>query len=126
MRPQGPPGGRGAVLLPDHFKLDAGVDRDLVARSAVFRPRDLIEVAAFDMDLLPRTFFLRRGFDLEVILLGNHFRHAFASRMLQRGQSLKTIADLLGHRHFNTTFIYTKVDLETLRQLPLDWPKEVS
>ncbi len=58
---------------------------------------------------------------------GSHvFRHAFASRMLQHGQSLKTIADLLGHRHINTSFIYTKIDLETLRQLPLDWPEEVS
>jgi site-specific recombinase XerD len=59
--------------------------------------------------------------------MGSHvFRHAFASRMLTHGQSLKTIADMLGHRHINTTFIYTKVDLETLRQLPLDWPEEVS
>jgi site-specific recombinase XerD len=56
--------------------------------------------------------------------MGSHvFRHAFASRMLKHGQSLKTIADMLGHRHINTTFIYTKVDLETLRQLPLDWPE---
>ena len=56
--------------------------------------------------------------------LGSHaFRHAFASRMLKHGQSLKTIADMLGHRNINSTFIYTKVDLETLRQLPLDWPE---
>lgn len=55
---------------------------------------------------------------------GSHtFRHAFAMRMLKHGQSLKTIADMLGHRHINTTFIYTKVDLETLTQLPLDWPE---
>ncbi len=55
---------------------------------------------------------------------GSHtFRHAFATRMLEQGQSLKTIADLLGHRHLNTTFIYTKVDLKTLHQLPLDWPE---
>jgi integrase/recombinase XerD len=51
------------------------------------------------------------------------FRHGFATRMLQQGQSLKTIADLLGHRNINTTFIYTKVDLETLKQVPLDWPE---
>jgi site-specific recombinase XerD len=43
--------------------------------------------------------------------------------MLQRGQSLKTIADLLGHRNINTTFIYTKVDLEALRQAVLEWPE---
>ena len=54
---------------------------------------------------------------------GSHiFRHGFATRMLQHGQSLKTIADMLGHRHINSTFIYTKVDLKTLHQLPLDWP----
>jgi integrase/recombinase XerD len=55
---------------------------------------------------------------------GSHiFRHAFAMRMLQRGQSLKAIADLLGHRNINTTFIYTKVDLEALRQAILEWPE---
>jgi integrase/recombinase XerD len=55
---------------------------------------------------------------------GSHiFRHAFAMRMLQRGQSLKTIADLLGHRNINTTFIYTKVDMEALRQAILEWPE---
>lgn len=55
---------------------------------------------------------------------GSHvFRHGFATRMLQQGQSIKTIADLLGHRNINTTFIYTKVDLPTLRQVALDWPE---
>jgi site-specific recombinase XerD len=43
--------------------------------------------------------------------------------MLEQGQSMKTIADLLGHRNINTTFIYTKVDFNTLRQLPLEWPE---
>jgi site-specific recombinase XerD len=51
------------------------------------------------------------------------FRHGFATRMLQNGQSLKTIADLLGHRNINTTFRYTKVDLAALHQLPLEWPE---
>ena len=54
------------------------------------------------------------------------FRHRFATRMLQRGHSLKTIADLLGHRDINTTFLYTKVALHTLHELPLDWPEEMS
>ena len=55
---------------------------------------------------------------------GSHvFRHGFAARMLHQGQSLKTIADLLGHRHLDTTFIYTKVDLDKLQQLPLEWPE---
>lgn len=56
--------------------------------------------------------------------LGPHaLRHAFATRMLNGGQSLKAIADMLGHRDVNSTFIYTKVDFATLQQLPLDWPE---
>jgi site-specific recombinase XerD len=51
------------------------------------------------------------------------FRHGFATRMLRHGQSMKTIADLLGHRNINSTFIYTKVDFQALVQLPLDWPE---
>jgi len=66
-----------------------------------------------------------RAARVELPRAGSHsFRHGFATRMLEQGQSMKTIADLLGHRNINTTFIYTKVDLTTLRQLPLDWPEE--
>ena len=53
------------------------------------------------------------------------FRHGLASRMLQKGHSLKEIADVLGHRHLGTTFIYTKVDFNTLKQVGLAWPGEV-
>jgi site-specific recombinase XerD len=53
------------------------------------------------------------------------FRHGFATRMLAQGQPLKAIADVLGHRHLGTTFIYTKVDFNALKQVALEWPKEV-
>jgi len=59
--------------------------------------------------------------------LGAHvFRHCFASRMLNQGHPLKSIADMLGHRCISTTFIYTKVDFQTLNQVPLEWPEERS
>jgi len=54
------------------------------------------------------------------------FRHAFATRMLQKGHGLKAIADMLGHRDLSTTFIYTKVDFNALKQVALEWPQEVS
>jgi len=54
------------------------------------------------------------------------FRHGFAARMLQKGHSLKEIADVLGHRHLGTTFIYTKVDFNALKQVGLAWPQEVT
>lgn len=56
---------------------------------------------------------------------GSHaFRHAFATRMLQKGHSLKDIADVLGHRSLETTFIYTKVDFAALSKVALPWPGE--
>lgn len=66
---------------------------------------------------------MRRAGVVELARGSRCFRHAFATRMLQHGQPLKVIADMLGHRDINTTFIYTKVDLKTLSSLPLDWPE---
>ena len=54
------------------------------------------------------------------------FRHGFATRMLRQGHDLKAIADVLGHRHLDTTFIYAKVDMAALEQVALEWPEEVS
>ncbi|MFQ5923811.1 MAG: tyrosine-type recombinase/integrase, partial [Anaerolineales bacterium] len=57
---------------------------------------------------------------------GSHaFRHGFATRMVAKGHSLKAIADVLGHRHLSTTFIYTKVDFHALKEVALEWPEEV-
>jgi site-specific recombinase XerD len=64
---------------------------------------------------------------IELPRKGAHaFRHGFATRMLQQGHSLKAIADVLGHRHLSTTFLYTKVDFNALKQVALEWPQEVS
>ena len=53
-------------------------------------------------------------------------RHTWATRMLAEGQSLKTMADLLGHRRWETTRLYTKVDIGQLRTVALPWPEEVA
>jgi len=59
-------------------------------------------------------------------VIGAHsIRHAFATRLTQQGMPMKTIADLLGHRSLESTFVYTKVDLPRLRALADEWPKEV-
>ena len=67
-----------------------------------------------------------RAAGIEIPNRGAHaFRHCFASRMLHKGHSLKEIADVLGHHHLGTTFIYTKVQFHALSQVALEWPQEV-
>jgi site-specific recombinase XerD len=52
----------------------------------------------------------------------HQFRHALATQMLRRGASLTENGEILRHRSPETTTIYAKVDLDTLRTLALPWP----
>jgi integrase/recombinase XerD len=54
---------------------------------------------------------------------GTHqFRHGLATEMLRQGASLAEIGAVLGHRHPDTTRIYSKVDLKALHTLAQPWP----
>lgn len=53
-------------------------------------------------------------------------RHAFATRLLHRGQPLKVIADLLGHRSLGAVSIYAKIDHPRLREVAGEWPEVTS
>lgn len=55
---------------------------------------------------------------LEIKHHGSHaLRHACATHLINEGVSLKEISELLGHQGLETTRIYTKVDLNSLRQI---------
>lgn len=54
---------------------------------------------------------------------GTHMlRHSLATRMVNAGVPIKSIADVLGHASIDTTAIYTKVDTTTLATVALPFP----
>jgi integrase len=73
---------------------------------------------------------VRRGLrrcGLEVPRPGAHLlRHTLASHLVQKGASLKEIADLLRHRHVNSASVYAHVDLPALQALVQPWAKEAA
>ena len=50
-------------------------------------------------------------------------RHAFACRQLRNNRSLKTIADLLGHRSLAAVAVYAKLDQPRLLEAAVEWPE---
>ena len=54
----------------------------------------------------------------------HRLRHTAATQMLRKGASLTEIAQVLRHRHVNTTAIYAKVDHDRLRELVRAWPSK--
>lgn len=52
----------------------------------------------------------------------HRLRHTAATQMLRRGASMTEIAQVLRHRHLNTTAIYAKVDRSSLRTIAKPWP----
>ena len=53
------------------------------------------------------------------------FRHSLATELLRCGATLSEIGQLLRHQGHDTTRIYAKVDIDTLRTLSLPWPGDV-
>ena len=50
-------------------------------------------------------------------------RNTRATSLLRRGNSLKVIGDILGHRHPDSTFLYCKLAVEDLRAVALEIPE---
>jgi integrase/recombinase XerD len=50
-------------------------------------------------------------------------RHSLATSMLWQGNSLEDIAAVLRHSSVETTQIYAKVDIPTLRKIAQPWPE---
>lgn len=49
-------------------------------------------------------------------------RHSLATRLVQQGQRVKDVADILGHRSIDTTAVYVKVAVPQLASVALPFP----
>jgi len=68
-----------------------------------------------------------RACGIKVRRSGAHvLRHTLGSHLVQNGATLKEIADLLRHRHINSTSVYTHLDLPQLRWVAQPWSKEAA
>lgn len=98
--------------------------RPLTTRRELFvRHRPPVNTAA-DPDMIRNAIrYAAKRCGLQEHIRGTHiFRRTAACRLVQAGTPFKEIADLLRHRCLDTTTIYAKVDLPSLRRVALPWP----
>ncbi|MBN2641378.1 MAG: tyrosine-type recombinase/integrase [Victivallales bacterium] len=56
--------------------------------------------------------------------MGTHqLRHSLATNLCRGGISLKTLADILGHKSIETTRLYAQLDINTLKSIMQKWPE---
>ncbi|MFA6820431.1 MAG: tyrosine-type recombinase/integrase [Bacteroidaceae bacterium] len=64
-----------------------------------------------------------KSLNIKLNHIGPHsLRHACATHLINAGHTLKEVSDLLGHKRFDTTRIYAKVDMVNLRKVSeMNW-----
>jgi integrase/recombinase XerD len=95
-------------------------DRHLFFRSlAPQKPMDHTSVSQ------RATLYLKRA-GISVPRPGSHtLRHTCVQKLLEANVPLKTIGDYVGHRSASSTRIYTKIDVEGLREVALGDGEEI-
>jgi site-specific recombinase XerD len=125
---------RGKGLRHERIPLPHDVGKALAAYLRAGRPRCSTR-RLFVRDKAPRVGFASsaaistivacaiRKAKLDPPSHGAHLlRYSLATDVLRRGGSLAEVAELLRHRHLDTTARYAKVDLDALRSVAPPWP----
>jgi integrase/recombinase XerD len=122
---------RGKRKCEDRMPLPKDVGKALVSYLEHGRPRSKLRqifltvraphvgLKSYSVQAIVRSAGMRTG----IKQIGAHsLRHTAATQMLRKGASLPQIAQVLRHRHLDTTAIYAKVDRQRLRTLARRWP----
>lgn len=94
--------------LAERNKISLSDDR------ALFGSRDGNRISVSAVHRLVKKHLLAAGLDPE-LFSAHKLRHTAATLMLSNGVDLKTLQEVLGHEHLNTTQIYTHVESTELK-----------
>lgn len=83
-------------------------------RSALFLTRKHTRITTDAIHYMVKKRLLAAGLD-PGLYSSHKLRHTAATLMLQNGVDVRTLQEVLGHEHLNTTQIYTHVDNDNLR-----------
>ncbi|MBR1659961.1 MAG: tyrosine recombinase XerC [Oscillospiraceae bacterium] len=100
-----------AAAINDYLLVRKGVRADT---NALFLSNRKARVSRETVHALVKKHLARAGLDADKYS-AHKLRHTAATLMLQNGVDVRTLQELLGHEHLNTTQIYTHVDNSELR-----------
>lgn len=86
----------------------------IIDKNALFISRQRTRISKPAVEKLVKKYLLKAGLDSSKYS-PHKLRHTAATLMLQNGVDVRTLQEVLGHEHLNTTQIYTHVDNENLR-----------
>lgn len=86
----------------------------IVDKNALFISQRRTRISKSAVEKLVKKYLLMAGLD-STQYSPHKLRHTAATLMLQNGVDVRTLQEVLGHEHLNTTQIYTHVDNENLR-----------
>lgn len=81
---------------------------------ALFLSRSRKRMTTAGIHYMVKQRFLKAGLD-STLYSSHKLRHTAATLMLENGVDVRTLQEVLGHEHLNTTQIYTHVNNESLR-----------
>jgi site-specific recombinase XerD len=86
-----------------------------VDKRALFLSSRRTRISKSTIHSLVKNHLLRAGLDSSKYS-AHKLRHTAATLMLRNGVDVRTLQELLGHEHLNTTQIYTHVESDSLRE----------
>ena len=101
-----------AAAINDYLIVRAGIEAS--DRNALFLSSRRTRISREAVHSMVKKSLLKAGLDASKYS-SHKLRHTAATLMLQNGVDVRTLQELLGHDHLNTTQIYTHVDSTELR-----------